>query len=164
VESHNTPTVRNHNQPCDWKEIVQCKYEFGPFLYNKPPFERREKIIWILPQPVLSRDNDQDRGIEYTRFQLEFLPDPFHHHYMNCSTEWSHALPEEAAERVWKTECCPGQENLYLLTLNPARTQYHSGLSKGWVFLGWLRRVSHVSTSFRHELCKVLWAHTIVDT
>jgi hypothetical protein len=83
---------------------------------------------------------------------------------MFCSTKWSSVLCEEAAERLWKTECYPGRENLYLLTLNPVRTQYHSGLSKDWVFLGWLRRVSHVSASFRHELCKVLWAHTIVDT
>jgi hypothetical protein len=83
---------------------------------------------------------------------------------LNYGDEDLYAASEAEARRQYRAMFYPGREKLYLLTIDPVRTEHKIGPSKDWVFLEWIRQASHVSTSFRHELGQVLWTNTMIDS
>jgi hypothetical protein len=69
----------------------------GPFPYNKLPFEIRERIIRILLRPIFSTYYNGSEEIEYARFELTPLKDPFDE--LNYGDEYLYAYSEDAARR-----------------------------------------------------------------
>jgi len=98
---------------------------------------------------------------EYTHFELDALHDPYEN--VNCGSEDLYYYLERAAERKAKRMLYPGRKYLYDVTLYLTRRAYNSGVDLDLLFLRWLRQASYVSTSFRYDLGKVLWHHTMIS-
>lgn len=127
------------------------------------PFEIREKILRMLLAPVLCSYHDGDTVVEFTRFTVSTQPDPFPEDMYSYDSEDTYEQSVRSAARAYKAACYPGRELLYHINLYPVRPGCTHGPTIDYLFLEWLRQASHVSTTFRHELALVLWAHTVIQ-
>ncbi|KAE9364035.1 hypothetical protein N431DRAFT_448574 [Stipitochalara longipes BDJ] len=98
--------------------------------------------------PVVELDNFQRSGnFPYTKLpfeirerSLEFFFNPSSLNFM-MGTKKSTSVSR--ATQNMKTMRYPGREFTYDLTLTPVRSEFRHGPAKDWVFLEWLRKVSH---------------------